>query len=173
MPTRPIPERLRWAVETMAVQPADRILEIGCGRGVAVALVCERLVSGRIVAIDRSPTMAKAAAERNRECIEAGKAVVHTTELAGLAGLAGLGERFDKAFAVNVNLFWVRSPATELALLKRLLAPTGTLYLFYEPPEAARAATLADQLVLVLTEHGFAATVRMSHALLGVVARPT
>ena len=57
--------RLEWAVETLAVQPADRLLEIGCGHGVAVSLVCERLDGGSIVAIDRSPTMIELATRRN------------------------------------------------------------------------------------------------------------
>ena len=41
--------RLRWAVSCLDVQPADRLLEIGCGHGVAVSLVCDGLDGGQIV----------------------------------------------------------------------------------------------------------------------------
>ncbi len=65
MSSRNAAERLVWAVETLGVRPADRILEIGCGHGVAVSLVCERLDGGRVLAVDRSAKMIETARKRN------------------------------------------------------------------------------------------------------------
>ena len=89
-------ERFLWAVDTLALDPADRVLEVGCGHGVAVSLVCERLTSGRITAIDRSKKMIEMAARRNREHVAGGRAVLKTAALEK----ADFGdERFDKVFA--------------------------------------------------------------------------
>jgi SAM-dependent methyltransferase len=92
-------ERFVWAVDTLEVQPADRLLEVGCGHGVAVSLVCERLTTGTITAIDRSPKMIEMATRRNREHVDAGRAVLEAISLED----ADLGDRrFDKIFAFNV-----------------------------------------------------------------------
>jgi SAM-dependent methyltransferase len=179
MAAKAVPERIRWAVETMAPDPDHLLLEIGCGTGVAVSLVCERLAGGRIVAIDRSATAISRAEQRNAAHVAAGKAVLRTVALEKLQPSDVLGgrERFDKIFALNVNLFWVRSPARELDLIRRLLDPGGALYLFYGygnsplPGEAGEddpriTGALADH----LTGHGFAVEVRRGASVLGVVA---
>jgi SAM-dependent methyltransferase len=170
-----IPARIRWAVQILAPAPDDRLLEIGCGPGVAVSLVCEHLAGGRIVAVDRSATAIARAARRNAACVAAGKAILHTAALSSLrpADLPGGLEGFDKVFAMNVNLFWVRSPARELALVRSLLRPGGALYLFYGygTPGRERPA-LPGALLDHLAEGGFAVEPRTGPDTVGVVARP-
>src|SRR5918994_7959222 len=137
-------ERFVWAVDTLAPDPADRVLEVGCGHGVAVSLVCERLTSGRITAIDRSKKMIEMAARRNREHVAGGRAVLKTAALEK----ADFGdERFDKVFAFNVAPFW-RQPKEALGIVRRHLAPDGAVYLFWDArhTQPRRARDLADRL---------------------------
>ncbi len=155
-------ERLVWAVETMAVRPTDRLLEIGCGHGVAVSLVCEKLDSGSILAIDRSPTMIAMAEKRNAEYVAAGVASVHAASL----DEADLGDAlFDKVFAIHVGVFLRGQPTRELEIIKRHLAPGGTFYLVYEPMVADQAGGVVAALSATLEEHGFAVTERLVHDL--------
>ena len=168
-----IPERVLWAVEMLAVEPDDRLLEIGCGPGVAISLIAERLGGGTITAIDRSPVAVERAGWRNAAHVEAGRATIRQ---AALKELDPAGERYDKIFAVNVNVFWVRDARAELELIRSLLAPQGSLYLFYAgPPGEARRSPIADTLADALTRHGYAATrlePPQGSPLVGVVARP-
>lgn len=41
-----VPERVAWAVDMLNVAPDDQLLEIGCGAGQAVSLICQRLDTG-------------------------------------------------------------------------------------------------------------------------------
>jgi len=123
-------ERLRSIVEQLEIEPDDRVLEIGCGHGVAATLVCERLVGGHLTAIDRSAKMIEAAARRNAAFVEAGRAEFLVAELEQLE----LGERrFDKIFAVRVGLFH-REPDRARAIADRWLARGGAVFAFFDPP---------------------------------------
>ena len=145
--------RLVWAVETMAIRPADRVLEIGCGHGVAVSLVCERLAGGKITALDRSAKMIAAAEARNREHVESGLAEFIPASLESV----DLGDRrFDKVFAVHVRAVW--EEPTNLVGVRRHLAPGGLLYLFHQQPgwrDAADAEELGQFVTSILVNQGF------------------
>lgn len=146
-----IPERIRWAAELLSLKPSDTVLEVGCGAGLLVSLLCPDLTSGYVVALDRSPAMVRLAEARNHSFISDGKAQILNAALA----TAALGEaRFTKAIAVNVNVFWQR-PHTELAVLRRTLMSAGLLHLVYEPPSPEKTLPIAEQARKQLESGGF------------------
>jgi len=119
-------------VEGLGIRPEDRVLEIGCGHGVAVGMVCERLESGRLTAVDRSTKMIEAAGRRNAEHVAAGKVEFLVADLEDL----DLGDRrFDVVFAVRVGLFH-RDPDRAHALVAPWLADGGRVEAFYDAPGA-------------------------------------
>ena len=123
--------RLERLVERLALRPGDRVLEIGCGHGVAAGLVCDRLgTAGAYTAVDRSPKMIAAAKRRNAPHVAAGRAEFLVMALEAL----DLGERrFDVIFAARVGLFR-REPQRARALAERWLAPGGRLVTEYDAP---------------------------------------
>ena len=152
-----VPARVRWAIQVLTVQPSDEILEIGPGPGVAVALVCDRLVDGHITAIDRSATAVRRTAERNAGCIASGKARVVQADLSDVSFES---QHFDKVFAINVNLFWVRPDGAQLQIVRNLLRPGGRLYLFYEAPASAKVDQVVSTVETTLRQHGFVTSTR-------------
>jgi SAM-dependent methyltransferase len=147
-----IPERLIWTVERLNIAPDDRVLEIGCGPGVAAALVCERLTTGKLVAIDRSEKAIAAAVKRNQTHIDAGKAEFRAMALED-ASLHG--QRFDKIFAVNVNVFWTH-PGQGMDVIRGLMEEEGIFYVVYHPPAGTDTAALAGKVSEALAANGFA-----------------
>lgn len=120
-------DRVAWAVEVPDVAPDDRILEGGCGHGVAVSLICERLAGGRITAVDRSPKMIEIARKRNRACAERARFVTARIEEADLGD-----EAYDKVLAVHISA--LHRPGRALQVVRERLAPGGRLYLLSQAP---------------------------------------
>jgi ubiquinone/menaquinone biosynthesis C-methylase UbiE len=68
----------------LAVEPGDRLLEIGGGPGVAASLVCEQLDRGSLLLIDRSATAIERARRRNPEHVASGRLALETVDVADL-----------------------------------------------------------------------------------------
>src|SRR5262245_27936588 len=65
--------RSRWAVDLLDIKPGERVLEVGCGPGVALAAIAERVVGGLGVGVDPSTVMIRQARRRNAAAISAGR----------------------------------------------------------------------------------------------------
>jgi len=145
-------ERLVWAVESLGVQPDDRVLEIGCGHGVAVSLVCERLDGGSVLGVDRSAKMIGMAARRNAVHVAAGRASFQVAALHD----ADMGDaRFDLVHAIHVPVLLRGDPSRELAIVRAHLAPGGRFALPFQPLDPATTEPTARRLAGMLEAGGF------------------
>jgi trans-aconitate methyltransferase len=156
MAVQTIPARIRWAVDFMQVQPADHILEIGCGPGAGAELICSRLETGKLFAIDRSESGVDRTKRRCAKYLEAGRLTVRQIDLATLRVPV---KRLTKVFAFNVNLFWVRDCADEVALLHERVLPGGAVYLFFEVARPEQVPTMIEKSSAALQKAGFRVSV--------------
>jgi cyclopropane fatty-acyl-phospholipid synthase-like methyltransferase len=130
--------RSRWAVELLDLHPGDRLLEVGCGPGVAIAAAATR--GSTVVGVDRSAVMVAQARRRNRRAVRAGQVELIT---APVDDLPDFDQPFDKVLAVNTVGHW-DDPAGGLTALKRVLRSGGRIAVVTQPRSAG--ATAADSL---------------------------
>src|SRR5690606_16817610 len=152
MALQTIPPRLRWAVDVMDVQPNDQVLEIGCGPGAGAELICAKLETGKLFAIDRSESGVDRTKRRNAKHVETGRLTVRQIDLATLRVPV---KRLTKVFAFNVNLFWVRDCPEEIALLHERVVPGGTVHLYYEATRPELVPNIVTKASKALVDGGF------------------
>jgi ubiquinone/menaquinone biosynthesis C-methylase UbiE len=147
--------RNRWAVQLLDVQPTERVIELGCGPGVAITALAARATRGLVVGVDHSQVMIRQARRRNRAAIRTGRVRLFQTPVESLS--IGDGP-FDAALAVNTVGMWP-DPTARLRELARLLRPGGRIALVSQPrcpgATAATSAAAANDLAALLTEAGF------------------
>jgi cyclopropane fatty-acyl-phospholipid synthase-like methyltransferase len=165
-----VPSRIRWAVEVLDVQPSDQVLEIGCGPGAAAEVICAKLVKGKLMAIDRSESGVDRTKRRNAKYVQAGRLTVRQIDLATLRVPV---KRLDKVFAFNVNLFWVRACADEVALLHERVSPGGGVFLFYEATHRDRVPQIVEGASNALASGGFRVSLveNKNPAVIGILGR--
>src|SRR5215472_4859397 len=147
--------RNRWAVQLLDVQPTDRVIELGCGPGVAIAALAARASLGMVIGVDHSQVMIRQARRRNKPAISSGRVRLVLSPVESLSIRDG---PFDAALAVNTVGMWP-DPTARLRELARLLRPGGRIALVSQPrcpgATAATSAVAANELAGQLTEAGF------------------
>ena len=170
MALQTIPPRLRWAVDVMDVQPNDQVLEIGCGPGAGAELICAKLETGKLFAIDRSESGVDRTKRRNAKHVESGRLTVRQIDLATLRVPV---KRLTKVFAFNVNLFWVRDCPEEIALLHERVVPGGTIHLYYEATRPELVPNIVTKASKALVDGGFRVSIveNKAPAVIGIIGR--
>jgi SAM-dependent methyltransferase len=115
--------RLAAIVEALPLQPHLRVLEIGCGPGAAARAVAARLVTGHIVAIDRSAAAVAQARSASAKEIASGRMSVRQAAVENFL-LENDEQPFDLVFAVRVGALDGRHPETGQEALRRIAAAT-------------------------------------------------
>ncbi len=148
-------QRNAWVVSLLGIEPGHRVLEIGCGPGVALEHAAELATQGKVVGVDHSELMVEVASKRNAQAIATGRVeVVHGTAEA----VAKRGELFDRVYAVNVVQFW-DAPDKTLMTLRSAMKPAAAIGIALQPrnrgatdEDAERTAERYEEL---LKEAGF------------------
>lgn len=120
-----------WTVSLLNAQPGDHILEIGFGPGVAIQRLLHLVPRVKVVGIDYSRAMVRAASKRNAAALKNGRLQLYCGDA---AQLPFKDESFDKILSIHSLYFW-RDPAKVLAETLRVLKPGGSLALTLLPRE--------------------------------------
>lgn len=167
-------QRSGWVVSLLGVQPADQVLEIGFGPGLAVAELV-RAGAGHVYGIDHSGVMLRQASRRNAAAIRAGRVTLMRASVDQIP--PALDGPFDAILAVNSLGFWP-APAERLAELRRRLAPGGRVAIASQPrcpgATADTSRSAAREIEDLLRSAGFAQmstqTLRLSPPVICVFA---
>ncbi|MEV6324279.1 class I SAM-dependent methyltransferase [Nocardia sp. NPDC051787] len=152
-------EMFRDTLGALKLDPADRLLEIGCGGGTFVQWALE---SGcHATAVDHSADMVQLSAKNNADAVRSGRLEVINAQA---EALPLPDEQFSCAAMTNA-FFFLDAPRA-LAELRRVLAPGGRIVIHtlapnppasVAPPPVARRMRLYpdDELVALLDAAGF------------------
>jgi len=131
------------AIEALGVAPAHRVLEVGFGGGLALAVLLAGTLQGRVAGLELSPTMLRRAQRQFRDAIAQGQLHV---ELGVMDHMPFPDASYDLLLSVNTIYFWP-DPLSAVREARRVLAAAGRLVLGYRTPAAM--ATIPA------TRHGF------------------
>jgi len=119
----------RAAFDLLALEPGDRVLEVGFGGGDMIARMARVVTTGRIDGLDYSPDVVAFGESRFRAQVASGKIAFVCADVAAMPYPDG---RFSKACTMNTLYFWPE-PVAALKEIRRVLADGGILVLGFRP----------------------------------------
>jgi ubiquinone/menaquinone biosynthesis C-methylase UbiE len=138
------------AVKALGPIRSRRLLDIGCGHGVATRLLCEGATDGHVVALDRSAKMIAATAKSCDDHLRSGRLTLIEGDFEDQA--------FDAAFdgIIGVNVDFPRHKDKGWAeALARALCTGGEAVLVLEAPALQAADMFAMKVSEALGLRGF------------------
>ena len=115
----------RFAIDLVPCGASADVLEIGPGNGNFAAYVLAKGNGIRYTGVDRSHTMVSEARKINKQHIATGRVRFEWTDG---STFPFADQSFDHVFTVNTLYFW-DDPAVQLAEIRRMLKPGGTLFM--------------------------------------------
>lgn len=142
--------RLARAADAVAPQPGERVLEVGCGQGVLVGALADRIGDGHVVGLDRSAKMITVARRVQGHHVAARRVSFVAGRVQELEPTLG---PFDAVVAARVRE--MTTDASVLPVVRAAMATGGRLLLMVDSPAGrvpdALLATMAD----AVSAHGF------------------
>lgn len=123
--------RIAAFVNALPLREGLRVLEIGCGPGVAAREVVRRIGHGFVLAIDRSEKAVKLARAGSARELASGRLAFRHVAIEDFE-LAANDAPFDLAFAMRVGALDGRHPEAgrlALARIRAALKPNGRLFI--------------------------------------------
>ncbi|MEQ1617033.1 MAG: class I SAM-dependent methyltransferase [Terricaulis sp.] len=131
------------AIDALDIQPADHVLDIGCGHGRSLTELAKRAPRGRVAGADPSELMVETAVHRNRAHV---RARLVDVVLASADRLPFPDAAFDKVLCVHVLYFWDDLGAG-LREIARVMKPRARLSLvFHTAANHAAVRTFPDDI---------------------------
>ena len=110
-----------WGLELLAAEPADDVLDIGCGGGAALGRLAESVTQGTLTGVDYSGVSVQTAITNNRAAVDAGRMKIVE---GSVEALPFPDNAFDRILTVESFYFWP-NPAENLKEVLRVLRPGG------------------------------------------------
>ena len=131
----------RWGLEAAEIRPRDKVLDVGCGGGKAIARILTR-TRREVAGVDHSPEAVETTRRLNRCAIASGRLRVLEGSVDHLPFRDGF---FDVVTAFETTYFWPDLQAG-LIEIRRVLSPGGRLVITNEVADRESAGHWAERL---------------------------